>query len=130
MTISLRKADGHGPGRCLRVVIRGLARLRLGLLLTAMLVTSVQTAWAQEEPEQEREGEWKNGIPPQSIATSLPRNGDPGGVRKWLNERGLTYSFVLTSEVLGDVAGGMRRGAAPGSGSTGRRSRRRMPKAN
>jgi porin len=79
----------------------------LALLLAAMLVTSVQTAWAQEDPE----GEWKNGIPPQSVATSLPSNGDPGGVRKWLNERGLTYSFVLTSEILGDVAGGMRRGA-------------------
>jgi porin len=52
-----------------------------------------------------------NGAPIPSIATSLPANGDPGGMRKWLSERGLTYSFVLTSELLGDVAGGMRRGA-------------------
>jgi porin len=51
------------------------------------------------------------GAPIPSIGTSLPGNGDPGGVRKWLYERGLTYSFVLTSELLGDVAGGMRRGA-------------------
>src|SRR6266478_4796312 len=51
-----------------------------------------------------------NGAPVPSIATSLPHNGDPGGMRKWLYERGLTYSFVLTSEVLGDVAGGMRQG--------------------
>jgi porin len=52
----------------------------------------------------------QNGAPVPSIATSLPANGDPGGIRKWLYERGLTYSFVLTSEGLGDVAGGMRRG--------------------
>jgi porin len=55
--------------------------------------------------------EWPNGVPPSSIASSLPHNGDPGGMRKWLSERGLTYSFVLTSEVLADVAGGMRTGA-------------------
>jgi hypothetical protein len=46
-----------------------------------------------------------------AIATSLPDGGDPGGMRKWLFDRGLSYSFVLTSEVLGDVAGGMRTGA-------------------
>jgi porin len=55
--------------------------------------------------------EWPNGVPPSSIATSLPNGGDPGGMRKWLSERGLTYSFVLTSEVLGDVSGGVRTGA-------------------
>jgi porin len=53
----------------------------------------------------------KNGAPVPSISTSLPNNGDSGGIRKWLYERGLTFSFVLTSEVLGDVAGGMRQGA-------------------
>jgi porin len=110
VTISRRKADGHDPGYCLSPVIRSWGGLRLGVLLMAMLATCVQTAWAQEDPEQEREEEWKNGIPPQSIATSLPDNGDPGGMRKWLSERGLTYSFVLTSEGHADVAGGMRRG--------------------
>src|SRR6185436_1359247 len=55
--------------------------------------------------------EWQNGVPPSSIATSLPNGGDAGGMRKWLFDRGLSYSFVLTSEVLGDVAGGMRTGA-------------------
>src|ERR1044072_1163799 len=55
--------------------------------------------------------EWKDGVPPGSIAPGLPHNGDPGGMRKWLFDRGLSYSFVLTSEVLGDVAGGMRTGA-------------------
>lgn len=55
--------------------------------------------------------EWPNGVPPVSIATSLPNGGDPGGMRKWLSDRGLTYSFVLTSELLADVAGGVRTGA-------------------
>src|SRR5262245_58032081 len=50
-----------------------------------------------------------NGAPVPSISTSLPGNPDKG-LRKWLAERGLTYSFVLTSEVLGNVAGGMRTG--------------------
>ena len=54
--------------------------------------------------------EWVNGVPPGSIATSLPNNGDPGGIRKWLSERGLTYSFVLTSEGHANVSGGMRTG--------------------
>ena len=55
--------------------------------------------------------EWKDGVPPSSIATSLPHNGDPGGMRKWLFDRGLSYSFVLTSDVLGNVSGGIRTGA-------------------
>ena len=75
-------------------------------ILIALLgcVLSAGAALADEE-------KWKDGVPPSSIATSLPQNGDPGGMRKWLSERGLTYSFVLTSEVLGDVSGGVRTGA-------------------
>jgi porin len=52
-----------------------------------------------------------NGIPPGSIATSLPGNGDPGGVRKWLAERGVNYGFIYNGEILGNVSGGVRRGA-------------------
>src|ERR1043165_1868887 len=77
------------------------SRIRIALLGCAL---SAGAALADEE-------KWKDGVPPSSIATSLPQNGDPGGMRKWLSERGLTYSFVLTSEVLADVAGGMRTGA-------------------
>ncbi len=75
-------------------------------ILIALLgcVLSAGAALADEE-------KWKDGVPPSSIATSLPQNGDPGGMRKWLRERGLTYSFVLTSEVLGDVSRGVRTGA-------------------
>src|SRR6476646_2939228 len=51
-----------------------------------------------------------NGAPVPSISTSLPGNPD-SGMRKWLYERGLTYSFVLTSELLANASGGLRTGA-------------------
>src|SRR4051812_13597559 len=76
---------------------------RLAILIATALAVSAQSALADDE-------EWKDGIPPGSIATSLPHNGDPGGMRKWLSERGLTYTFNLTSEGHADVAGGMRQG--------------------
>lgn len=55
-----------------------------------------------------------DGIPVPSIATSLPDNGDPAGVRKWLSERGVTYGVVYTGEALGNVSGGIRQGALYG----------------
>jgi porin len=76
--------------------------LWLGALTAALLALSAQTALADDG--------WKDGIPPGSIAGSLPNNGDPG-IRKWLSERGLTYSFIYTGEVLGNVSGGLKRGA-------------------
>jgi porin len=54
--------------------------------------------------------EVKDGITLPSIATSLPNNGDPGGMRKWLAERGFTYTFDYASEVMSNVSGGIRRG--------------------
>ena len=36
----------------------------------------------------------------QSIASSLPDNGDPFGTRAWLAERGVTFGFVHTTEAL------------------------------
>jgi porin len=73
------------------------------LALAAVLMAAAPAFAAPDEVD-------KNGAPVPSVSTSLP-NPDPGGMRKWLYERGLTFSVVLTSEVLGDVAGGMRRGA-------------------
>src|SRR5882757_10623917 len=103
--------ESRGP---VSLIAGGLIAISLGkawraILIATALVACARTAMAQEV--EEREGEWKNGIPPGSIASSLPNNGDPGGMRKWLSERGLTYSFVLTSEGHADVAGGMRQGA-------------------
>jgi porin len=51
-----------------------------------------------------------NGNQVPSIATSLPYGGDPTGMRKWLNERGFTYGFTHTFDVLSNVSGGLQRG--------------------
>lgn len=53
---------------------------------------------------------WKDGIPPDSIATSLPANGDPYGARKSLVSRGVTYSLMYTNDLLSNVSGGLKRG--------------------
>ena len=50
------------------------------------------------------------GITVPSIATSLPQYGDPFGTRKWLNDRGITYSLIYTNDVLGNLSGGIRTG--------------------
>jgi porin len=52
----------------------------------------------------------KDGVRLDSIATSLPENGDPGGGRKWLYDHGITYDLNYTSEVFSNVSGGIRRG--------------------
>jgi len=50
------------------------------------------------------------GVAPQpSIAASLPANGDPYGTRHWLAERGVTFGFVHTTELLSNVKGGLAR---------------------
>src|ERR1035437_9459119 len=51
-----------------------------------------------------------NGITSPSIATSLPNNGDPGGVRKWLGERGITCNVIYPNDVLSNLSGGNKRG--------------------
>ncbi|MEA2875855.1 MAG: porin [Hyphomicrobiales bacterium] len=91
----------RGPSKWSAAAIRWCG---YALLVLAIACAAAPARAASDEVD-------SKGAPIPSIATSLPGNGDPGGVRKWLYERGLTYSFVLTSEILGDVAGGMRRGA-------------------
>jgi len=68
---------------------------------------ALASARARADDGQERAA----GLPSPSIATSLPYQGDPGGVRRWLSDRGINYGFVYTGEVLGNVSGGLRRGA-------------------
>ena len=89
--------------RCLyrRLLCNATAHLGVALAVSILLLSA--PAHAADEVD-------ANGAPIPSIATSLSRNGDPAGTRKWLYDNGLTYSFVLTSEVLGDVAGGIRTG--------------------
>jgi porin len=78
--------------------------LRTVCALAAFLLGRVQ-AHAQGTP-----GPDANGITSPSIATSLPNNGDPGGVRKWLYEHGLSYNLIYTNDILSNVAGGLKRG--------------------
>jgi porin len=56
------------------------------------------------------EGPDEHGITPPSIATSLPHNGDPTGLREWLAKHGVTYNLIYTNDVLANVRGGNRRG--------------------
>jgi porin len=51
-----------------------------------------------------------NGITDPSIATSLPYQGDPYGIRKSLADQGLTYYLIYTNDVLSNLSGGNRRG--------------------
>lgn len=52
----------------------------------------------------------KDGIPLPSIATSLPQNGDPAGLRKWLGDHGVVYNLIYTNDTLSNVSGGLKRG--------------------
>ena len=73
--------------------------------LTALCLAAL-TAEAHAEDAKPDE----NGITSPSIATSLPNNGDPGGIRKRLAEHGVTYNLIYTNDVLSNVAGGIKRG--------------------
>jgi porin len=50
------------------------------------------------------------GISEPSVATSLPNHGDSSGARKRLFDRGFSYSFIYTNDVLSNLSGGTRRG--------------------
>jgi porin len=45
-----------------------------------------------------------------SILDNLPNKGDPAGVRKWLDERGLKWTVYYTNDILSNVSGGIKRG--------------------
>ena len=49
------------------------------------------------------------GIPEESIATSLPNDGDPAGIRSALAGAGMTFAITYTGEVLGNPSGGLKR---------------------
>ena len=50
------------------------------------------------------------GITAPSIATSLPYDCDPTGIRKLMAAYGATFNFIYTNDELGNVNGGLRRG--------------------
>jgi len=73
------------------------------LCASAMAMLAAAPAGADNEPDE-------NGITAPSIATSLPGNGDLGGIRKALAPHGITYNLVYTNDVLANLRGGLRRG--------------------
>lgn len=46
-----------------------------------------------------------------SIQSSLGKYGDPGGIRAYLDSKGIDFSFTYIGEVLGNTSGGVKRGA-------------------
>jgi porin len=46
-----------------------------------------------------------------TIQTSLGKAGDPGGIRAFLDSKGIDYSFTYIGEVLGNSSGGVKQGA-------------------
>ena len=66
---------------------------------------AMSAAWGQEWWYSSRDG-----IPDVSIATSLPHNGDPTGLRKRLADRGVVYGLEYTNDVLSNRRGGLRTG--------------------
>ena len=87
-------AGGGGPRR----------RARSGWIgVLALALLQVPASAAAQGPDQD-------GITPPSIATSLPANGDPAGIRKWLAGHGVAYQLIYTNDVLSNVRGGLRRG--------------------
>jgi porin len=82
-------------------------RLRLTLIHCAVLAAislGVAPAVAEDAPS-------AHGITEPSIATSLPQNGDASGGRKRLYDNGISYNLIYTNDVLGNLSGGIKRGA-------------------
>lgn len=46
-----------------------------------------------------------------TIQSSLGSYGDPGGIRAYLDSKGISYAFTYIGEVLGNTSGGFKRGA-------------------
>ena len=90
--------DRRGPRQM--AFVAWAARLLCACAAVCLIVAS---AFANDEPN-------ANGVTAPSIATSLPYNGDPTGLRKLMATYGATFNFIYTNDVLGNVNGGLRRG--------------------
>ena len=49
--------------------------------------------------------------PTPTIQTSLGKYGDPGGIRAFLDSKGIDYNFTYIGDLLGNVTGGVKQGA-------------------
>ena len=77
-------------------------RARFGILVLALAATNVASADEGEDRI------WGDGAS-SSIATRLPKA--YADARDRLSQRGIHYGFIYTGEALGNVSGGIRRGA-------------------
>ncbi len=84
----------------MRLIARGLG---WGILGVSAVALAAPDSRAQSIAPQ-------NVAPASTIASSLPKNGDPFGSRAWLADRGITYGFLHTTEALSNVSGGIKRG--------------------
>ena len=92
----------------------GLRRL-VGLICVCVVMAlagvSAASAQAWWDAIEDGKPELQHGfLPEPSIATSLPKNGDPAGFRKWLGDRGVIYGLEYTNDLLSNVRGGLRTG--------------------
>jgi porin len=87
------------PGGCAAVVV---------VLLAGAAAAHAQAWW--DDPEHGPREIQYGYLPSPSLATSLPYNGDPGGYRKWLGERGIVFGIEYTNDILSNLRGGARTG--------------------
>ncbi|WP_166652393.1 carbohydrate porin [Enterovirga rhinocerotis] len=73
-----------------------------------------QEAAAQQEVYDNATSTRNGGVAASSIANTLPRRGDPYGIRQTLARHGFSFDVIYTGEVLGNVKGGLRRGSLYG----------------
>jgi len=77
-------------------------------LLAFLLGTGV--LWASQARAQTTPQPDAWGITEPSIANTLPAKGDPWGWRKTLNDYGVSYNLIYTSDLLANLAGGIQTG--------------------
>jgi len=106
--VRLRKATRRGAPWCSAKNVVA-ASMRLPYLPIHCAVLAV-VAFATTPYARGQQTTNSGGITEPSIATSFPHNADPYGTRKWLYERGVSYNFIYTNDVLSNLSGGIKRG--------------------
>ena len=82
-------------------------RWRTRIVLVGVLATPFAGAGGHAgEPEADT-----SGVPEQSIARNFPDNLDPGGHRRSLAARGITYALNYVGQYVANVDGGIRTGS-------------------
>ncbi|WP_246725247.1 carbohydrate porin [Beijerinckia sp. L45] len=89
--------------------------------MALLAVASCSPAFAQSDAESASKApvatpatSGGQGSPPPgtpSIQSSLGNYGDPGGIRAFLDAKGIDFAFTYIGEVLGNTSGGVKRGA-------------------